>query len=219
MEKSRCGEKVVGGAGARCGMAWGLPTIQGVDGESRDCKTEHRGKEAVTSPELAVTVPMGELQVRTGRLELSCQGLGSCVGFFVFDPQTGALGMGHFMLPRASSDPDPDRPGKYVDSGMEELLRMMLDAGANIDCLVAYYAGGADVLRLEGPSLGLGDRNIQAVKLTAERLGVKVLGSDAGGTSGRSLTASTCTGRVTVRRVDGQEKVLGELHQIGEAAA
>lgn len=219
MEKSRCGQKLVTQPRGPCGMVGGLPTIQGVDGESRDSETEHRGKEAVTSPELVVTVPMGELQVRTGRIELSCQGLGSCIGFFVYDPQTGTLGMGHFMLPRASRDPDRERPAKYVDSGMEELLRMMLDAGANIDCLVAYYAGGADVLRLEGPSLGLGDRNIQAVKATAERLGIKILGSDAGGTSGRSLSASTSTGRVSVRRVDGQEKVLGELQQRGEAAA
>ena len=159
-------------------------------------------------------VGMADIKVTQGPATLTCLGLGSCIGLVAYDPRSEVCGMVHVMLPEAFKDKPVDKPGKFANTGIPALFEEMKKQGAEDRSYILAYGGGAQVFKYgqSGSSgLDVGARNAAAV---AEHLKVtrsRVLATDVGGTSGRTIIVDTLSGQVTVRTVQGGEKVLCNL--------
>ncbi|MBS1717003.1 MAG: chemotaxis protein CheD [Armatimonadetes bacterium] len=157
---------------------------------------------------------MAEIHVLRDSGLLSCLGLGSCIGIVMLDPETGIAGMAHLMLPESFSKKPTDKPGKFVNTGIQELIGQLERAGADRHRLRVAYSGGAQVFKFgseAGLKLDLGARNASAVKSLLDELGLDTVAIDVGGHTGRTMTFTVETGIVTVRTVTQGESVLCQL--------
>jgi chemotaxis protein CheD len=166
---------------------------------------------AVATPTL---VGMAEIHVHQGPALYSCIGLGSCIGLVAHCPASGVSGMIHVMLPEAFKDKPIDKPGKFVDVGLPEMVKLMAAKGANPNRLVAAYAGGAQVFKIGADvssRLDIGKRNAEAVKTLLEQLRIRTVAHDVGGSNGRTVTVDIASLTVKVRSINEGEKILCNL--------
>ena len=152
--------------------------------------------------EETIVVGLGEVKVsRHGEANLTCLGLGSCVGISAYDPVTRVAGMAHIVLP-FSNGRGAELAPKFADIGVPYLLKEMRKQGAVISRLIVKIAGGAQMSRAPGmnDAFQIGDRNIQAVHEALEREGVPVAATDTGGSQGRTLRIYLETGATVVSK-------------------
>ena len=163
----------------------------------------------------AVVIGMAELEVLKGDGVFSCIGLGSCIGLFMLDPVSNVAGMVHVMLPEAFADKPVDRPGKFANTGVPELLSQMEKAGASKNRIIAAMAGGACVFKFATDDtrsrFDIGARNTVAVTAALKKLGIPLKAQDTGGNLGRSVTAVLESGHVRVRTITESERLLINL--------
>ncbi|MFO7946007.1 MAG: chemotaxis protein CheD [Armatimonadota bacterium] len=141
---------------------------------------------------------------------ISAVGLGSCVAVVLYDGFSDQLGVVHCMLPadKGRQADASDRPGRYVDTGVTELVRRMSVPPQRVSRLVAALVGGAAMFEFNGPSeLDIGKSNITAARQILCEFQVQVLAADTGGNQGRTLKVQCDDGTVTVRTL-GQERTL-----------
>jgi chemotaxis protein CheD len=112
--------------------------------------------------------------------------------------------MAHIMLPTSLPDDYPDKPARFADVGVPELINSMEKLGAERSRLVAAVAGGASV-RCEREHFEIGRRNAEAVVKQLENLGIRCVAHDLGGTFGRTVTMSTESGNIVVNTVAGED--------------
>ena len=75
-------------------------------------------------------------------------GLGSCVGVIIYDSLQSIAGLVHVMLPDSSlSRNEPINHAKYADTGIRELVSIMIKQGARKLSLKAKIAGGAQMFQ------------------------------------------------------------------------
>jgi chemotaxis protein CheD len=168
----------------------------------------------VTTTASAVLVGMAEIQIVRGSGQLTCLGLGSCIGLCGFDPVSRVAGMVHVMLPEAFSGKGEQKPGKFADTGVPALLSAMSRAGADTHRSIFAMAGGAQVFKFSAntePKLDIGARNAQAVHALVRQLRLKLVAEDTGGNSGRTVIFTVESGDFTVRTVTNGEKTLCNL--------
>ncbi len=161
-----------------------------------------------------VLVGMAEIHVLKGSGGFSCLGLGSCIGLCMMDPTAQVAGMAHVMLPEAFADRAGEKPGKFADTAVPELLALLEKAGARPERLVCAIAGGAQVFKFgaEGTNrLEIGRRNAEAVLTHLKSRGYTPRGQEVGGSLGRTMTLVIETGIITVRTVTQGEKTLCNL--------
>lgn len=161
-----------------------------------------------------VLVGMAEIQVLKGGGRFTCLGLGSCIGLAGLDPFNNVGGMVHVMLPEAFDPKDVEKPGKFADTGVPELLRQLEALGAVRSRMVWAMAGGAQVFRFSSESssrMDIGGRNTTAVLAQAQRLGLRIVAKDVGGSLGRTVNFTMESGDVMVKTVSQGEKLLCRL--------
>lgn len=165
---------------------------------------------AVATP---VMVTMAEISVARKQGHLACLGLGSCVGICAMDADANVGGMAHIMLPESYPNSVNDRPAKFADTGIPELIRVMERHGASRSRIAIALVGGARVLNFgsENNRLDIGGRNSTAVQNKLIELGLKVVATDLGGNLGRTVTLSIETGHIRVRTVSQGERLLCSL--------
>ena len=149
---------------------------------------------------------MGEIAVATTvSEELVALGLGSCIGVAIVDWTAQVAGLAHVVLPESGDR--TGEPGKFADTAVPALLRMLDRAGASPRRLEAAIAGGARMFESSG-GLDIGARNAEAVRaaLAAERITVRV--ARTGGSQGRTVRVSLAEGLVTVRVAGDQPEPL-----------
>ena len=170
-------------------------------------------KAGVSSNGQEVLVGLAEIRVAKGPANFAFIGLGSCIGFCALDPVADIAGAAHIMLPRASGSVGTGQLGKFADTAVGELIRLMEESGASREQIVAAYAGGANLTEAEGASarFDTGKRNIEALSAVIDSLEVAVMAANAGGTAGRSLRMCAATGDVTVRTIKAGEQFLCRL--------
>lgn len=159
-------------------------------------------------------VGMAEIKVAQDQAVYHCLGLGSCIGLVLLDPRTNISGMVHIMLPEAFKNRAVDKLGKFADTGVPELLSMMIEAGASKRNLIAAYTGGASVFQFGKGKTDLpdiGSRNAKKVAELVDALGIPVVASDTGGTMGRSMMVCTKSGVVRVKTIRQGEVTLCNL--------
>ena len=160
-----------------------------------------------------LVVGLAEIQVVNGPAKFTFAGLGSCIGVCALDPVANVSGAVHIMLPTSLKGSAGDKLGKFADTGIEELVRQMEAAGANIVRIQAAFAGGANVGDIAGktPVYDIGSRNVEVVRRVLEALRLPVKAADSGGTTGRTLRMSSETGDVVVRTIRMGEAKLCSL--------
>ncbi len=161
--------------------------------------------------EHTITVGLGELKVtKDPAMSLACFGLGSCIDLCAYDPMTKVAGMVHIVLPESNHNNHGIAAAKYADIAVPLLLEEMTRLGALRSRLVVKLIGGAQMIQAAGfeSALDMGTRNLEMTKKTLASEGIRISGTDTGGTQGRSVWLSVDSGKVMVRTAG---KALEEL--------
>lgn len=116
-------------------------------------------------------------------------GLGSCVGVVIYDKVLKISGMAHVMLPDSKAVRNNTNRAKFADTGIEDMLSIMLKKGVNRASLLAKIAGGAQMFAFSSNSdmLRVGERNVEAVKMKLHQLGIRIVAEDTGANYGRTI--------------------------------
>lgn len=160
-----------------------------------------------------IMVRMGELaSTNDSESVLTALGLGSCIGICAYDPITRVGGMAHVVLPESMGKAQ-ELPAKSADIALPNLIESMVKAGAQRSRIRLAIAGGAQLFAFMGASnhMDIGSRNGEAVGNAIKIEKLRVVASDLGGNTGRTLKLYTDTGTVSVRRAGEPEKTLVKL--------
>ena len=156
----------------------------------------------------SVVIGMGELRVsRSPQVVLSCIGLGSCIAVCMYDGTTGVGGLVHVVLPKHDGRSDHDR-AKYADTAVPLLLGEIIAQGGSRSRTTARIAGGSQMTLAPGlnATFRTGEKNLAEVLAALQREGMRLAGSDTGGSRGRTVRMYLDTGRVTVKTIGGDER-------------
>ena len=124
-----------------------------------------------------IKVGMADLNICKEPDVITTLGLGSCIGIALFDPITKIGGLAHIMLPDSTKMKNNSNIAKFADTGIEELVRRMIEAGVSKSRLVAKIAGGARMFEVSGLSEvgNIGERNAEASREKLKELGIPLL--------------------------------------------
>ena len=140
---------------------------------------------AATMPSTKCTnVGMGQIAlVRSG--EAAKAVLGSCIGLALYHPRYSVATVAHIVL--AKSEGREGMPGKFADTAIPEMLKMLAGEQVSPHGLVAKLAGGANMFGSNGP-IQVGESNHAAVLSLLREAKVRVAGENVGGSKGRRVT-------------------------------
>ncbi len=142
-----------------------------------------------------IRVGMADYKVGRSPATIISYGLGSCIGL-------------HIMLPDSTQARPSDNPAKFADTGLPLMLKDVLALGAVKSRLVAKMAGGAQMFAFANATdiMRVGARNADAAKKMLQKLGIKIIAEDTGGTYGRTVSINLETGMYKVKTIDKGEK-------------
>lgn len=152
-----------------------------------------------------VKVGMADLNVVISPGILITLGLGSCVGIALYDNKRKIAGLAHIMLPSSKLISNNKNGAKFADTGVEILVGMMADRGAEKENITAKIAGGAQMFSFRSGAnnlLNVGERNILAVKEVLASFNIPLLAEDVGGTFGRTIEFHSQTGVLIVKTIN-----------------
>lgn len=158
-----------------------------------------------------IHVGLSEIKVASNPESLRTMGLGSCVGVVLYNGRKKIAGMAHVMLPTSSLARTKDYPpGKFADTAVPELVRILAARGVATAELKAKMAGGAAMFKTLRPSpLGsIGQRNVQAVKEQLDHFHIPVVAEETGKNYGRTIEFYTETGKLFIRAINKDEKMI-----------
>lgn len=157
-----------------------------------------------------IKVGMADLNICQAPDGITTLGLGSCVGIALRDPSKPYGGLAHIMLPDSTAIRQNSNIPKFADTGIEELVRLMVAKGCNKSKLVAKIAGGAQMFAFQSNDtmMRVGDRNVEAVKKKLAELKIPILAQDTGNNYGRTVIFYPETGDFIIRAVGKPEKVI-----------
>ena len=152
---------------------------------------------------MEIKVGMADLNICESPNSITTLGLGSCVGVVLWDPVVKVCGMVHVMLPDSTTISNNQNLAKFADTGINELLRKVVQKGAKKERLVAKIAGGAQMFSVNSNSsmLRVGQRNVEAVKARLSQLGIELRAEDTGENYGRTVIFYPQTGEYYIRAI------------------
>jgi chemotaxis protein CheD len=158
-----------------------------------------------------VKVGMADMKICEPPKGLTTLGLGSCVGVVLYDVNTKISGMIHIMLPDSTKIRNNSNRAKFADTGISDMLENMIQAGASKEHIVAKIAGGARMFSYGSSNSDLmkvGEKNIEAVKMIMENLGIRIIAEDTGLNYGRTIIFDSTNGNLIIKSVGKQEKII-----------
>ncbi len=157
-----------------------------------------------------IKVGMADLNICKAPNAITTLGLGSCIGIALYDPVSKIGGLAHIMLPDSTQMRNNQSIAKFADTGIEELVRRMIKAGASKTRMVAKIAGGAKMFEVSGSSnIGnIGARNAEASKKKLRQLGIPLKAEDTGLNYGRTVELYAETGEFHIKSVGKKVKII-----------
>jgi chemotaxis protein CheD len=157
-----------------------------------------------------IKVGMADLKVAKSPDILTTLGLGSCIGLTLYDPVAKVGGMVHYMLPDSTKLKNNNNIAKFGDTGIRELLKLVLANGANQRRLVAKIAGGACMFEVSGLSAvgNVGARNTEVAKQMLKELNIPLIAEDTGLNFGRTVELNCENGEYTIKAVGKDIRVI-----------
>ncbi|TAH69610.1 MAG: chemotaxis protein CheD [Anaerolineaceae bacterium] len=137
-------------------------------------------------------------------------GLGSCVGIILYDPVKKIAGLVHIMLPDSTKILNNANKYKFADTGIDSLIKDMVNVGASVRNIVAKIAGGAQMFSFNNnlEMMRIGDRNVEATKDKLQKLGIPILAEDTGANYGRTIEFHPDTGLLHIKSVGKELKIM-----------
>ena len=157
-----------------------------------------------------IKVGMADLKICKAPDAITTLGLGSCVGIAIRDPITKIGGLAHIMLPDSTAIQGVSHIPKFADTGLNELVKVVVGAGANRTRLVAKIAGGAQMFSFQNKSelMTVGERNVEAVTRILKEMKIPILASDTGANYGRTVEFYPETGDFVIKAVGKPVKTI-----------
>jgi chemotaxis protein CheD len=158
-----------------------------------------------------VKVGIAELNLVAPPDSIRTTGLGSCVGVILYDEITKIAGLAHVMLPDSTLVKAASiNIGKYADTAVKSLYDMLIKKGAIRRNLKAKIAGGAQMFQFSSASemMRIGPRNVESVKTQLADLGIPIIASDVGGSSGRTIEFNPESAQLSIKTVNMGTKIL-----------
>lgn len=157
-----------------------------------------------------IKVGMADLNICKAPDVITTLGLGSCIGLVFYDPVTKIGGMVHYMLPDSTKVRNNSNIAKFGDTGIDELYKRVIAAGASKSRLIAKIAGGAKMFEVSGLSEvgNIGARNTEAAKLKLKQLGIRLVAEDTGLNYGRTVELHCDTGEFYIKSVGKPLKII-----------
>jgi chemotaxis protein CheD len=131
--------------------------------------------------------------------------LGSCIGLVLIHPRLRLAGLAHIVLPASNGRAAP--PGKFADTAIPELLKLLACEGAFPSGLIAKVAGGSNMFGSASGPMQIGEANIAAVQALLATHQLRTTAKDVSGSKGRRIRVDCETGLVDVEIV-GQAKTV-----------
>ncbi|MDR0920726.1 MAG: chemotaxis protein CheD [Oscillospiraceae bacterium] len=156
-----------------------------------------------------VNIGISDLNIARPPDTLVTYALGSCVGICLVDNRHTIGGLAHIMLP--SSLEASDKSGnmrRYADTGIRELVQMMMRNGVMPSGMVAKIAGGAQMFATKLQSFNIGERNVESVKKVLADFRIRIVAQDTGLNYGRTVFFNPADGAMQIKSANGQNKVL-----------
>ena len=156
-------------------------------------------------------VGMADMKMCEPPKGLTTLGLGSCVGVVIYDVKTKVSGMIHVMLPDSTKIRNNTNRNKFADTGIQDMYDSLIKAGASKEHMVAKIAGGAQMFAYgaaRGDIMKVGEKNVEAVKLMLDKLKIEIVAEDTGLNYGRTIIFDPDDGRLIIRPVGKEEKVI-----------
>lgn len=150
-----------------------------------------------------IVLRIGEAAAARGGAVIRAYALGSCVAVCLYDDATKTGGMAHVLLPDScghAKELSAGRRGRYADTAVEELLRLMRCNGAEMGRIKAKIYGGAKMFSF-GPqtiNCDIGRLNSEAVTAQLAKYGVPITEAKIGGCSARTVVFDLADGSVAV---------------------
>ena len=137
-------------------------------------------------------------------------GLGSCVGVVIYDKVLKISGMAHVMLPDSTAVRNNTNRAKFADTGIDDMMSLLLKKGVNRASLLAKIAGGAQMFSFSTNSdmLRVGERNVEAVKKKLRQLGIRVVAEDTGENYGRTIEFFPDTFDLVIKAVGKPQRTI-----------
>jgi len=148
-----------------------------------------------------VEIMMGSLYIAQAPTVLATGGIGSCVAVCLFHAQSRWGGLAHVMLPRREDPAKPitEQELRYADAAIAVMLQQFVAHGISLSGLTAKIVGGASMFPdVQGRSVRVGDRNVEAVKELLAASHVSVMAEEVGGSVGRAVAFDLASGVVSV---------------------
>lgn len=157
-----------------------------------------------------IKVGMADLNIGKSPDVITTIGLGSCIGIAVYDSVTKIGGLVHIMLPDSTRMKNNSNVAKFADTGIEELIKKMTEAGASKTRMVAKIAGGARMFEVSGLSdVGnIGAKNAEASKKKLKELGIRLIAEDTGLNYGRTVELNCANGDFLIKSVGKENKII-----------
>ena len=157
-----------------------------------------------------IKVGMADLKIAKAPDSLTTLGLGSCIGLTLYDPVAKIGGLVHYMLPDSTKLKNNTNIAKFGDTGIKELHRLMIQAGANPRRLVAKIAGGAKMFEVSGMSSvgNVGERNAEQAKIVLKELKIPLIAEDTGLNYGRTVVLDCENGDYIIKAVGKTPKTI-----------
>jgi chemotaxis protein CheD len=146
-----------------------------------------------------IEVGIGELRIAEAPNRLMTPALGSCVGVSLYDALSQRGALCHIMLPSPGFNGQSGTSGKFADFAVQELIRMLDEAGSPKRRLQAKMAGGAAMFRGDNTMANIGGRNIAEVRKQLELMRVPLVAEDTGEAYARTVELDLATGDLLVR--------------------
>ncbi|MGE4290998.1 MAG: chemotaxis protein CheD [Desulfovibrio sp.] len=129
-----------------------------------------------------------------------CTVVGSGAVVTVWDSRRRRGGMTHYARPYR--EPDKRSTAMYAAPAIVTLVRMLLEGGSSPADLEAHLFGGASNPDMAGHREGLAEDNVRVGLELLEKLQVRRVQRDVGGTRGRKVVFNTGTGEVILAKVE-----------------
>ncbi len=147
----------------------------------------------------------GKVKVGTKEIVLRCSALGSCVAVVGYDRKKNIGAIAHIMLP--GSAPKRSRAKtKYAADAIDEMIRMMTEAGAKKCDIEVCLVGAGNVLKKEDDTIC--QANIESATSILREKNIPVRATALGATRRRTVSMNVENGRISFTEGDEEERTL-----------
>jgi chemotaxis protein CheD len=137
--------------------------------------------------------------------------LGSCIAVTMFHRNTRLAAICHALMPACEKKGGCtgycESHSRYADCIIRRMTEIFFHRGIKAGDIELKLFGGADSFSVDsgGKSpLSVGARNFEQARKSIEKEGLRLSGSDVGGSEGRKLFFDTHTGEVLLKRMNAK---------------